>query len=224
VHREPSFGGYERDGRFVFELTGGEPALDFVNTLDERKAEEKERLTGLERIVDWARQAGVLTPEEATSLQNSHHSEAGLLKDAREVRELLFRVFVSSAAGGEPNADLAKLQSWLNKAARRRQLIRRDGRFSWTWGDPTLDPGVILWRILENAAAILTDPERLGRLRVCNGARCAWLFLDYSRRQNRRWCDMSVCGNRAKARRHYRRNRGEAKGKVLRTATRGTST
>jgi regulator of RNase E activity RraA len=35
------------------------------------------------------------------------------------------------------------------------------------------------------------------------------LFVDDSRRGNRRWCDMSVCGNRAKARRHAQRVRGK---------------
>jgi hypothetical protein len=46
--------------------------------------------------------------------------------------------------------------------------------------------------------------------RVCRvGASpsCRWLFLDRSRNRSRRWCDMSACGNRAKARRHSRRQR-----------------
>ncbi len=42
-----------------------------------------------------------------------------------------------------------------------------------------------------------------GRLRVCPN--CGWLFLDKSRNSSRLWCDMAVCGNRQKAKRHYRR-------------------
>jgi predicted RNA-binding Zn ribbon-like protein len=45
------------------------------------------------------------------------------------------------------------------------------------------------------------------RVRVCAADNCAWLFLDKSRNRTRQRCDMSVCGNRAKARRHYRRSK-----------------
>jgi predicted RNA-binding Zn ribbon-like protein len=39
------------------------------------------------------------------------------------------------------------------------------------------------------------------RLRICRA--CGWLFYDRSRNRKRIWCDMTVCGNREKARRHY---------------------
>jgi predicted RNA-binding Zn ribbon-like protein len=46
------------------------------------------------------------------------------------------------------------------------------------------------------------------RLKVCPGDDCGWAFYDHSRNQSGRWCSMSVCGGRAKARAHYRRRRG----------------
>jgi len=46
---------------------------------------------------------------------------------------------------------------------------------------------------------------------VRTGAGCGWLFLDSSRNHTRRGCDMRVCGNRAKARRHYERQRDRGK-------------
>jgi predicted RNA-binding Zn ribbon-like protein len=42
---------------------------------------------------------------------------------------------------------------------------------------------------------------------VCPGEGCGWLFFDASKNRSRRWCAMEDCGNRAKARRHYRRSR-----------------
>ena len=42
----------------------------------------------------------------------------------------------------------------------------------------------------------------LDRIRECAGERCAWPCLDRSKNGSRRWCDMTVCGNCAKARRH----------------------
>jgi predicted RNA-binding Zn ribbon-like protein len=46
------------------------------------------------------------------------------------------------------------------------------------------------------------------RLKLCPGRDCGWAFYDYSRNQAGRWCSMSVCGGREKARAHYQRRRG----------------
>jgi predicted RNA-binding Zn ribbon-like protein len=40
---------------------------------------------------------------------------------------------------------------------------------------------------------------------MCASEDCAWLFLDKTKNKRRRWCDMKICGNRVKARRHYER-------------------
>ena len=48
-----------------------------------------------------------------------------------------------------------------------------------------------------------------GRLKICPGDHCGWAFYDNSRNQTGRWCSMSVCGGRAKARAHYRRRRSD---------------
>jgi predicted RNA-binding Zn ribbon-like protein len=50
------------------------------------------------------------------------------------------------------------------------------------------------------------------RLKVCPGDHCGWAFYDHSRNQTGRWCSMSVCGGRAKARAHYHRRREEDRG------------
>jgi predicted RNA-binding Zn ribbon-like protein len=55
------------------------------------------------------------------------------------------------------------------------------------------------------AVALLGDPQRLRRVRVCPGRNCGWLFLDSSGR--RRWCSMDTCGSREKMRRMYERRR-----------------
>jgi predicted RNA-binding Zn ribbon-like protein len=49
-----------------------------------------------------------------------------------------------------------------------------------------------------------TDFEKL---KLCALPTCGWLFVDVSRNGRRRWCDMSVCGNLAKARRFQARHR-----------------
>ena len=58
------------------------------------------------------------------------------------------------------------------------------------------------------AIELLGSTER-ERIRQCEGDGCAILFLDLSRSGERRWCSMSGCGNRAKARAFRQRKRGE---------------
>jgi len=49
---------------------------------------------------------------------------------------------------------------------------------------------------------LLTRPDRIKR---CVHPECVLWYLDTSRSGTRRWCSMSVCGNRIKATRHYQR-------------------
>jgi predicted RNA-binding Zn ribbon-like protein len=51
-----------------------------------------------------------------------------------------------------------------------------------------------------SAMRFLAEDTR-NRLKTCPS--CRWLYLDNSKNQSRQWCDMKVCGNRAKARTFY---------------------
>ena len=58
-----------------------------------------------------------------------------------------------------------------------------------------------------SALRLAAGPDN-GRLKICPN--CRWLFIDRSRNRSRTWCDMAVCGNRAKASRHYHRHKETA--------------
>lgn len=64
--------------------------------------------------------------------------------------------------------------------------------------------------LLVSAHAILLDSRERNRMKVCIGDDCGWLFIDESRGGRRHWCSMEACGNRAKARRHYARRKGNS--------------
>ena len=83
---------------------------------------------------------------------------------------------------------------------------------------PRLAPGPIRsWASKQSAAAVMATVARdaidvfggpdAARLKRCEGARCALLFVDTSRPGQRRWCSMDRCGNRAKAAAHRRRRK-----------------
>jgi predicted RNA-binding Zn ribbon-like protein len=74
------------------------------------------------------------------------------------------------------------------------------------------------WRIEADAApaavkAVLAwDALRIsspGRLRPCANTECRLFLIDRSKPNSARWCSMAICGNRMKARRHYRRARAD---------------
>ncbi len=58
--------------------------------------------------------------------------------------------------------------------------------------------------LARDAVATLADDAH-GRLRECAADDCQLVFYDESRTNNRRWCSMQRCGNRAKVRAHRSR-------------------
>nr|WP_319384144.1 CGNR zinc finger domain-containing protein [uncultured Roseibium sp.] len=68
-------------------------------------------------------------------------------------------------------------------------------------------PHLLEGLLAASAISILTDPREHGRLKMCPGDNCGWLFIDETRNSRRTWCSMESCGNRAKAARHYQRTR-----------------
>lgn len=85
-------------------------------------------------------------------------------------------------------------------------LVASPAGYRWAWHDADSLESV-LWPIIGSAADLLTSPE-LEKVKLCAADDCGWLFIDGSRNRSRRWCDMSDCGNRAKARRYRRRHLG----------------
>jgi predicted RNA-binding Zn ribbon-like protein len=173
----------------------GSLCLDFVNTVDPRHAPQREeRLADYAAVLEWARQAGIeASPLEAAAASRVH-------EEAIALRETLYAIFGAVARGEAPPDDA--LRHLNDELARRPRRITE--RFAWV-ADDVLAP--IVW----SAAELLTNGP-LERVRECPGDdTCGWLFLDTSRNGSRRWCDMRTCGNRAKARRHYRRSGGASR-------------
>jgi len=201
------FGGQQGARGFEFELTGGALCLDLANTLDERKSEQpRELLNGYADLVEWGRQSKAISEQTAARLRSrgaDSSAAVATLERARAVREAIFEVF-SATAGGRPAPAraLAALNAALQDACRRRRLEPgTGGQLVWSWDEHGESLDRMLWPVLLSAAELATAPER-ERVRECASPTCAWLFLDRSRNASRRWCDMTVCGNRAKARRH----------------------
>lgn len=196
---------------FTFELTGGALCLDFVNTLEHRgePQREQEHLHTYSDLLSWCRQTNALARPELAQLagraSRSLRQAREVLRRALQLREALYSIFSAVAAGRSPAQPDVELLNTVTRAAwASRTLTRKHGAFSWEQHPVGADLQAPLWPIAHSAVDLLTS-DRCASVRECAAGDCAWLFLDQSRNQSRRWCDMTVCGNRAKVRRFYQR-------------------
>jgi predicted RNA-binding Zn ribbon-like protein len=194
-----------------FQLVAGHVALDFANTLDNRYDPERrlELLPSYERFVAFARQCGILTATQAHRLAGGTSEAEGRLVLARaiELREASHFLFRSVASGERPSrAGLETLNRFLRDNPMPQSIEWAKREFHWRPPDLAATPAAPLAPIAEAAAALLTSTDR-HHVRECGSRTCRWLFLDRSKNHTRRWCDMKVCGNRAKAQRFQARQR-----------------
>jgi predicted RNA-binding Zn ribbon-like protein len=206
MHTENPFAGKE--------LVGGRICLDFANTLGQHEPEPlSEWLASYDDLVWWALRADILPEAEAPALferARAHPDEAAeVFRRAVVLREAVFRIFSAAAAKRDPDpADLEALNRELAVAmphARVAPVAPGGCSCDWAWEETgALDR--VLWPVARSAAEALTS-EDVGRIGECAGEECQWLYVDTSRNHSRRWCVMSDCGNRAKAKRHYHRQK-----------------
>lgn len=197
------------DDGAVFSFDSGAVCLDFANTTSDRPRCTSDKLTDYGRLVAWGLQSGTLAAEEAeqlgrTALRNPGGATRAMAR-ARALRESVYRIFSSRAAGTDPaGEDLTRLNRSLRQAMRHLRVGRRDSGFLWCWANDQGRLDRVVWPVARSAADLLVSDD-LQWVRECASEACSWLFLDHSRTRRRKWCDMSSCGNREKARRHYRR-------------------
>jgi predicted RNA-binding Zn ribbon-like protein len=184
--------------------------LDFANTVSWRGAvRPTERLPTYADLVAWLRQARLVSDREVNRLPHPMQGDGGkarrFFRRAIQLRELIFRLFASVCAGEDPSpTDLATLNDWLSRALSHARIQATPAGLVWTWTFVKDPLATALWTIARSAADLLTSQDS-SRIRQCAGKDCRWLFLDTTRNRSRRWCEMAVCGNRAKAARHRHR-------------------
>ncbi|OCJ18232.1 hypothetical protein A6U87_04880 [Rhizobium sp. AC44/96] len=171
-------------------FSGGALALDVANSVILRHDDERrvDRFAAPEQLEAF--------PEAATEFCVERTLFGDIAPVASEnqsnflaLREATDRYFRKRVSTGSDDTLLAQLLEAI-------ALILRGGP-----GSEGLDKATA-----QSALRLVTMPEP-ERMKICRN--CGWLFLDRSKNKSRAWCDMAVCGNRAKANRHYRRRKEE---------------
>jgi len=202
------------EAKFEFDLSGGSLCLDFTNTLSDRAGQPEEHLHAYADLLEFARQAGGMPAGEveelATEAARDPAAADHVVAEARLKREVMYRIFRAIAGGGAPSdSDLGTLNSVLVEGLAKARLVREGDAYRWSWAGECSCLERPVWQIAHSAADLLASGQ-LDRVRRCGSDTCEWLFLDGSRNRSRRWCDMSTCGNREKARKHYRKAKESA--------------
>ena len=154
--------------------------------------------------MQWVAHARILTPGDCAYIRTAAASRPKLARAfferLIEIRELIWMI-ATSLAEQRPVAE--KLRASLTAAhaesLRHAEIKMREGVFIWVW-DPRRDiQAAILGPITLSAMTLLMETDLL-RTKCCAGLECGWLFFDTTKNKRRRWCEMRVCGNRAKVR------------------------
>ncbi|MFC1481560.1 CGNR zinc finger domain-containing protein [Candidatus Neomarinimicrobiota bacterium] len=194
------------------DFVGGALCLDFANTYSEDdEGSDYEVFATFGEFIKWAEHAKILTSTEAEDFYLRSLAEPAvvgqLLEEIKTLRHNLHRIFFAIAEDVQPPAKAVDgLNSTIETVYSKLRLEPKDQRYDWSWAGWSEDLAAPIWPVVRSAAELLNSTE-LVRTRKCHNETCSWLFVDKSKNHSRRWCDMDVCGNRAKARKHYRKTR-----------------
>ena len=155
-------------------------------------------LAAWRRFVDWQLAQGVPgliilgTTGEFLTVSD------GDLRDALHLRSAVARTATRASRGEAPDAsDVDVINLYAATPDIPPALIggtRQAGRTRARTGQALSE--------LARQAVELFGPETIERFRECSADDCSIVFYDESRSNNRRWCSMQRCGNRAKVRTH----------------------
>jgi predicted RNA-binding Zn ribbon-like protein len=189
----------------------GDPSLDFLNSIGTPVDKVVEWLADGKDLMAWLEQAELVPPGTAATIRaNCFPGELdGVAAQARALREW-FRGFLLAHRGHSLTTDS------LHELAPLNRILEWDDAYGAIVARPVAAPdrsagSGLEWRTLRrwrtpdslllpiaHAIANLLTSEGLSRVKSCEKSPCTLFFLDRTRGQARRWCSMTLCGNRAK--------------------------
>src|SRR5579859_718101 len=199
-----------RDLGFV--LIGGRLSVDFCN-LPSLPASGASNSLSWEELVTFLRAIRIISPERSHELlaltESDPQAAFGLLNRAKRLRDSLRSCFRALAAKDHVSRDwVMPINEVLRVTEGHDELVAsgRSWKIEFLAREDSLD--WLLAAVARSAAELLTEGEA-SRIRLCANPACSLFFCDDSRTHRRRWCSMSLCGNRHKvaafARRHSAR-------------------
>jgi predicted RNA-binding Zn ribbon-like protein len=186
-----------------FEWAGGHPALDLVNTLDDRPSTSPlETLATYQDLVRFSELAGIVDRQLAAKLRRFNGPRAcDIVARTRTLREHLFNVLMASHRGQHAKqVDIEAIWSAVQAGRQARVLVKAEGQNLAGYGWQRLEPDILQHACSLAVEGLLVEVDRR-KIRKCGAFDCDVYYLDHSKGQQRQWCSMKGCGNREKQRR-----------------------
>ena len=199
-------------------------ALDFLNSICAPADVEYEWLENGEDLLDWLTKSELISEETANACRASFPSAAldKTAEKARTLREAL-RPLITESGGAALSIDELGVLEDVNALLAKDAQVRRIDLVSGT--PPDTATSNLCWQTVRHYQKaddlLLPIAEAIGHLvtgtdftyvKNCEGPTCPLWFNDISKNHKRRWCSMSVCGNRAKAAAFRERQRKQRTG------------
>jgi len=186
------------------DLIGGRLSLDFVNELGPSSAfswEDVLRFLLMTRIISSERSAQLLALPE-----NDPQSAGTLLGKAQRLHSALLQAFAALLQKEPLSRDWVEpINEVLRVTEGHDELLPQNGKWSLEFVAREGGLDWLLAAIARSAAELIAEGAN-ARLRVCSNPECGLFFYDTSRTHRRRWCSMSLCGNRHKVAAFSRRH------------------
>jgi predicted RNA-binding Zn ribbon-like protein len=186
-----------------------EDGLDFVNTLEYDRVPQ-ERLTDVRTAVTWLQEHELLHRDTALAIIGEAEADETraerLMLRIRRVRAALRELLDATVEARPPTTGALRDVNRALRAPYIYELVPANDGVSLDHRHEGDAISGALARLAEAVARELTQSDK-DRLRVCANDECRWVFRDNSPAGRRKWCDMSTCGNRAKAARHRERQK-----------------
>jgi predicted RNA-binding Zn ribbon-like protein len=193
------------------DIIGGNCALDLVNTVSGWNHDPEDWVPDSAAFLAWARTCGVLDTREkhqaARLVERSPAAAERALASVKELRLALWRLMdCLERRKHARSGDLSVINEWMRRLALSEQVMVRRNKIDFALKRNISVLELPALRVTAAALSLLKDPPA-ARIKTCPGRNCGWKFVDQSKNRSRRWCDMAVCGNLAKARQYRARNR-----------------
>ncbi|MEU8899348.1 ABATE domain-containing protein [Nocardia sp. NPDC048505] len=180
-------------GYYVYVFTFDDPhyfvsgnlALNFIGTVIGRRHERLDMVRTPAALGDWIHSAGIL--------DSVPDCDDAVVREAADLREAAYRLARAVMAGEAFTDADRRLINTVARGATPETTLGPDGTVQRTGS-----AAQAMTAIARSAVELFGDPDR-ARIKECGREGCTRLYLDTSRGSSRRWCDMAVCGNRAKS-------------------------
>jgi predicted RNA-binding Zn ribbon-like protein len=191
-----------------FLFVANRPILDLLNTKPVLPDGPTELLSDVRALERWLIASGMVTsPKSRATVRGWRHSTeaAALLEHLIAFRERLRTAVIRIESGASPtDAFLAEVNSLLLRYPLPTSLHRRDSKVIRETIFEPREPADLWAPIIDGTADLLAEADT-SRIRKCES--CVVHFFDTSKKGSRRWCSMSICGNKLKVAAYQRRKR-----------------